>query len=414
MKKLNLLLLLLILLASCSEIPDVSTITRTEYVYEDIVIYKDSTPDIVYIDTTPDIVTVYRDSTPDTVIEYIHDVEYIETEKIVKVEKIVYIEVIKEVELMGGEAVTNIDGKIYLFSGGVFKYLVDGDTLFYYDANHFVTNNVCINVETLQPVKEYEGIIKNFKKWGTNEYYQIGEDIYLNGIIIGNTRGQDLQFHENYGNSYDFFVFSDGTYETHDHRGYDYFNMYVMQWNPISNVCNPTWYENGEFHHTSNTVIQQHFEKSFRNDGIETDDYIFMLTGAVIDKKNKTLNTFFYDTMSKTWQKGGSSALFELNTQNSLFVNYGVVLGKLSNGLYVFSLGNQQWDASKVGFFTYDTVQDKTGIIKELDKAIKITGSVLIEDSVLYAYNGEIKLLNTDTREEVKVKVGSSLKGFVL
>ena len=76
----------------------------------------------------------------------------------------------------------------------------------------------------------------------------------------------------------------------------------------------------------------------------------------------------------------------------------------------VISNGKRQ----KLVFFTYDTVQDKTGIIKELDKAIKITGSVLIEDSVLYAYNGEIKLLNTDTREEVKVKVGSSLKGFVL
>lgn len=316
---------------------------------------------------------------------------------------------------MGGEVITKIDDKIYLYQNDVFTYLMDGSTLFSYDNLHFITDNKLIKIETKQVIKEYAGVIKSFQKYGEYEFYQIDNSIYLNDkVILEDALEQELQFHNNYGNCYDFFVFADGTYGKHDHRGYDYFQSYVMQWNPISNVCNPTWIENGEFKMTTNTMNQGNFEKSFRNDAIETDDYIFMLTGAVIDKKNKTLRNFYYDVPSKTWMKGQASALWELNTKGNLFVNYGRVLGTLSNGLHIFSLGHQNWDASKVGFFTYNVNTDTTGIVKELDKTFKITGSILIGDSVMYCYRGDILLLNTDTGEEVKIKTGSTLKGFIL
>jgi len=402
-------------LVNCSEIPtEYIKLVRTEYVYQDV-----TNDIIIYRDSTPDIVTVYRDLTYDVIqyVEVTNDViveKVVEIEKIVEVEKIVYIEVIKEVELMGGETIVNIDGKIYLFQNETFDYLIDGETLFYYDDKHFVTNNVCVNIETLQPIKEYEGQIINFKKWGDNEYYQIDQNIYLNGVIIGDTRGQDLQFHNGYGNSYDFFVFPDGTYATHDHRGYDYFGTYVMQWNPISSVTNPTWYSNGEFSMTSNTIPQTAFEKSFRNDGIETDNYIYMLSGAIIDKRNKKVNTFYYDVAARLWMKGNASSLFELNTQGNLYVNYGTVLGRTDDGLHVFSLGSQPWEASRVGLYGYHTINDTVINIKELDKSIKIHGAVMIDNTIMYSYNGDIMLIDINTKEEKIIKSGNNLKGFVL
>jgi hypothetical protein len=285
-------------------------------------------------------------------------------------------------------------GKLYAFDSNGLRVIAEDNGRIYPYQNEGIINGKTVYDYNGQIIKQYDDeIIKAYTIAGKEVTLDNNNIIKLDGEIISDN-SSILSYNSDFILSEMFVINSEGkVIETAGSTNTSKKNP-VWLHNRISSIVYPSWWSGGVLEHTNEHIQSSFFDIMFDNDTIETEKYIYSLSGSYIDKDNKKLYGIKFDTSLKQWVKNNGNFFFDM--LGIKFVRYARADLLTENTLiiYAYQKGIYEFDIEKQNYVRLISFADTDRISK----------SYYFENNkVLLIKNNNLVMIDIKTGDETQI-----------